>query len=98
MKKPFYFAFGAAVYIIVIVLVISTVGSLLQDQEDTIIIPMTMLGLFVLSTAVMGYLFLSVPLELFMENRKQEAVAFFAKIMGIFACFVAVFVILLFVV
>ncbi|OGI71646.1 hypothetical protein A3B84_00115 [Candidatus Nomurabacteria bacterium RIFCSPHIGHO2_02_FULL_35_13] len=96
MKKPFLCALGAALYIIVIVLVVRTLGSLLQSQEETIIIPMTMLSLFVLSAAIMGFLFLSEPLQLLMENRKQEAIAFFAKVVGIFACFVAVFAILLF--
>jgi len=58
--------------------------------------PMTMLALFVLSAAIMGYLFLSPPIELLIQNRKQEAFAFFAKVVGIFACFVVLFVILLF--
>lgn len=55
-----------------------------------------MLSLFVLSAAVMGYLFLSEPLYLLLENRKREAIVFFAKVVGIFACFVVVFTILLF--
>ncbi len=94
MKKPFLYALAAAIYIVVIVLVINTVTRILPQQ--TIIIPITMLGLFVLSAAIMGFLFLSEPLRLFMENRKQEAVAFFIKIVGVFACFVAVFAIVLF--
>jgi hypothetical protein len=75
---------------------VQTVGSLLQSQNGTILIPMTMLSLFVLSAAVMGFLFLSEPLYLLMENRKQEAILFFGKTVGIFACFVAVFAISLF--
>jgi hypothetical protein len=58
---------------------------------------MVLLGLFVLSAAVMGFLFLYEPLCLYMENHKKEAVVFFAKIVGVFACFVALFLILLFV-
>jgi hypothetical protein len=57
---------------------------------------MTMLSLFVLSAAVMGYLFLSEPITLLVENRKREAVIFFAKIVGFFAGFVALFTLLLF--
>lgn len=98
MKKPFLNALGAAVYIVVIVLVAQAVGSVLKEGNDTIIIPMTMLSLFVLSAAIMGYLFLSEPLTLLTEGRKQEAVVYFAKIVGIFACFVAVFTIVLFLV
>lgn len=60
--------------------------------------PMTMLGVFVLSAAVMGFLFLSEPLRLFLENQKQEAFIFFAKTVGVFACFVLVFAILVFLV
>jgi len=96
MKKPFLHALAAALYIIVIVIVINTIGSILQGREETIIIPMAMLSLFVLSAAVMGFLFLSEPLQLLMENRKHEAVIFFAKVVGIFAGFVAIFTILLF--
>ncbi|OGJ01223.1 hypothetical protein A3G53_03695 [Candidatus Nomurabacteria bacterium RIFCSPLOWO2_12_FULL_44_11] len=98
MKKPFLHALAAALYIVVIVFVAQAVGSALKDQNDSIITPMTMLSLFVLSAAIMGYLFLSEPLQLFLENKKQEAVTFFAKTVGIFACFVAVFTILLFLV
>ena len=96
IKKPFLNALGAALYIVVIVLVAQAVGSVLKSQNETIIIPMTMLSLFVLSAAVMGFLFLSEPLQLLIENKKREAVIFFAKIVGIFACFVAIFTILLF--
>jgi hypothetical protein len=95
MKKPFIYALAAALYIVIIVFVINTVTTVLPGK--TIIIPMVMLGLFVLSAAIMGFLFIFEPLQLYMENRKQEAINFFAKIVGIFACFVAVFLILLFV-
>ncbi len=93
MKKPFFYALAAAIYIVVIVLAINATTSILPKQ--TIIVPMTMLGLFVLSAAIMGFLFLSEPLRLFMENKKNEAIVFFAKIVGIFACFVALFAILI---
>ena len=98
MKKPFLHALAADLYIVVIVLIIQFFGSALKDQEYTIIIPMTMLSFFVLSAAVMGFLFLSEPLYLLMENQKREAIVFFAKVVGIFACFVAIFTILLFLV
>jgi hypothetical protein len=96
MKKPFLHALTAALYIVVIVLVVEVVTSFLKNQNGSIIIPMTMLSLFVLSAAVMGYLFLSEPLQLLIESKKGEAVVFFAKTVGFFACFVAIFTILLF--
>ena len=95
MKKPFSFAGAAPAYIVLIVSGINYVGTIMRDQQETIFIPMAMLGLFVLSAAIMGFLFLSEPLKLFLEGHKQEAVSFFLKTVGIFACFVAVFLILL---
>jgi len=97
MKKPFTYALAAALYIVLIVSVISTGVSFLPQKEDTIIIPMAMLSLFVLSAAVMGFLFLSEPWLLFMENKKQEAVSFFGKQVGFFAGFAVIFFILLFI-
>jgi len=94
MKKPFLYALGAALYIVIIVFVINSLTSILPGK--TIIIPMVLLGLFVLSALVMGFLFLYEPLQLYLENHKKEALSFFAKVVGIFACFVALFIILLF--
>ncbi|MFH1200809.1 MAG: hypothetical protein V1484_00565 [bacterium] len=93
MKKPFLYAFGAVAYIVVIVLIINTFRFILPNEN--MLIPMLMLGLFVLSAAVMGFLFLSEPFYLYTENRKQEAVTFFGKMVGVFACFVIVFFIFL---
>jgi hypothetical protein len=98
MKKPFLHALGAALYIATLVLVVHATSFLPQSQEESIIIPMTMLGLFVLSAAVMGFLFLSEPLRLLIEGKKQEALAFFGKVVGFFACFVALFAILILVI
>ncbi len=93
MKKPFLHALTAALYIVVIVLIINIVTLILS--KETILIPMVLLSLFVLSAAVMGYLFLFEPLQLYMDNQKKEAVTFFAKTVGIFACFAILFLILL---
>lgn len=98
MKKPFLYAFFAAAYIITLVSVGDFIGSFLKDGEETILIPMTMLSLLVLSVAVMGFLFLSEPLYLLIENKKKEAIIFFAKTIGVFACFVIIFAILNFLV
>ena len=96
MKKPFLNALVAALYIAALVLIGQVVIGALKDHHDTILIPMTMLSVFVFSAAVMGFLFLLEPLTLLIENKRKEAVIFFAKIVGYFACFVVVFAILLF--
>ena len=96
MKKPFLHALGAALYIVIIVIVAQLVSGALKSQNGTILIQMTALSLFVLSAAIIGYFFLSESLYLLVENRKQEAIAFFAKVVGFFACFVALFALLVF--
>lgn len=97
MKKPFLFASVAALYIVFIVSVINFGVRFLENQPETIIIPMTMLSIFVLSASIMGFLFLSEPLSLLMEGRKSDAVVCFAKIVGFFLCFVVVFVTIIFI-
>ena len=93
-KNPFYNALLAAVYIVGIVFAIDTVTSITTLQQ-TILIPMAMLSLFVLSAALMGYLFVFEPTRLYMDGRKEEAINFFIKTLGYFACFTALFVITL---
>lgn len=95
MKKPIVYALTATAYIVFIVSTLNFVFSL--EIKENILMPMTMLALFVLSVAVMGFLFLSEPLILYMEGQKREAILFFGKIVGAFACFVAILSILIFI-
>ena len=95
MKKPFFYALSAVSYIVIIILCGNALSPFIP--EETILIPMAMLSLFVLSAAIMGFLFLSEPLILYIENKKREAILFFAKTVGIFACFMVIFLILLFI-
>ena len=91
MKKPFLQATGAALYIVIIVFIMQITSHLLQSQDGTFVIPMTVLSLLVLSAAIMGFLFLSEPLYLLVDNRKQEAISFFFKTVGFFACYLVLF-------
>lgn len=91
-KRPFFYAFSAALYIAIIVLIGDKTSKLLP--KETILIPMGMLSLFVLSAAIMGFLFLSEPIQLYLDQKKKEAMIFFLKTVGIFACFVLIFLFL----
>lgn len=84
--NPFLYAGVAAAYIGLLVLGISSAGSFF-GPEESILIPMAMLSLFVLSAAVMGFLFLYQPFTLYFEDRKQEALLFFAKTVLTFTFF-----------
>ena len=89
-KNPFLNAFLASAYIVVIVFVIDRVTSI-TVVKDTVLIPVVILSLFVLSAAVMAYLFIYEPLKLHLDNQRREAIIFFAKTVATFACFVAIF-------
>lgn len=94
---PLRNAFFAAVYIAGITSLINFFGTMFGGTDDTIMAPMVMLSLLVLSVAIMGYLFVFEPVRMYAEGKKQEAIAFFGKTVGSFAIFVLIFVGLLFV-
>lgn len=91
MKKQILYPFLASAYIVILVLGANFTSRLVP--EPNLLIPIFMLGLFVLSAAIMGFLFLSEPAFLYAENRKTEAVSFFLKTLGIFAGFMAFFLV-----
>ncbi|HVZ76283.1 MAG TPA: hypothetical protein VG934_03400 [Candidatus Paceibacterota bacterium] len=97
IKKPFYNAVLAAGYIVGLVYFIFTFIAQpnTPDSESSLLVPIAMLSLFVLSAAVMSYLFLYEPLMLYFEGKKQEAVRFFLQTTGIFALITCAYFVLL---
>ena len=70
IKNPYLNAFMALGYIALIILIISKTNSIAVNTPDTILAPITMLSLFVLSAAIMGILFVYEPLCLLELHRK----------------------------
>lgn len=93
-KHPFFNALGAGLYITGIVFIIDTVSSVVV-KEDTIIIPMTMLGLLVLSVAIMAFLFGYEPFRLFYDGDRAGAVRYFLETLAYFACIALLFLAIL---
>jgi len=89
-KTPFAHASLAALYIASLVSGGYAVCTFAGDTE-TIVIPMTVLSLFVISAAVMGFLFVSEPLFIAIEGKRKEAVSFFLRTVGFFAIYVVIF-------
>ena len=90
IKNPFLNAVLAAAYIVLVVTVISLfVDREVEAGNVVLLIPMAMLSLFVLSAAVMTYLFLFQPFALWSDGKRPEAVAFFLKTVGTFAVITA---------
>lgn len=88
LQKSFLKAFLAELYIVLLVLVIQY-AQRAAPVSETILIPIAMLSLFVLSAAVMGYLFVSEPVMLCIDGKKEEAMRFFLSTIGVFAVITA---------
>ena len=93
--SPLFYAGGAVAYI-------ATIASFMfyaprwASGEDTVVVPIAMLSLLVLSAAVMAFLFLSRPIMLYLDGQKNEAVRFFGKTVAIFAVITITFFIVIF--
>lgn len=83
-KNPLINALTASLYIAVVASLMFY-GTKELGPADNVLAPMAMISLFTLSAAVMGYLFLSRPLQLYLDGEKQGAVNFFLKTVGAFA-------------
>ena len=84
-KNPFLNAALAAAYIIILVPAVHYGSRTLGAAADSLLAPIAMLSLFVLSAAIMGYLFIGTPLQLYMDGHKKPAVTFFFQTVGAFA-------------
>ncbi len=90
-KNPLINALSAALYIAVVVLFIGSFSEM--SGPDTLLIPMFMLALLVLSVLTMGYVLLFTPAQMFFDGDKKGAAALFLKTLVAFAmitvCFLA---------
>jgi hypothetical protein len=94
-RNPFYNAVLAAGYI-TLVASIMYFGPRLASGVDSVMVPIAMLSLFVLSAATMGYLFFFEPAQLYLAGERREATVLFLKTIGAFAGITATFLIVLF--
>ena len=83
-KNPLINAMSAALYIFLIAFVMYF-GTKNLGPKDTIFAPIAMISLFTLSAAVMGYLFLNQPAQLYFDGKKKAAVNLFLQTVAIFA-------------
>ncbi|MDO8576362.1 MAG: hypothetical protein Q7R90_03535 [bacterium] len=95
-KNPYLNALLASAYIAVMASFMYF-GSQNAGGVDSVLAPIAMLSLLVLSVAVMGYLFFYQAAQLFMAGRAGEAGTFFLKTVGVFALVTFVFLALLFI-
>ncbi len=91
-KNPYFNGFLAEFYIIILVSTVYFWGR--PNTPDKFLDPAIFLSVFVLSAALMGYLFLGEPVQLFLNGEKRQAFSFFFKTVASFALLTFVIVIL----
>lgn len=88
-KNPLINAGAAAIYIGAVVLFMSSLDGF--DGPETLLIPLTMISLLVLSVLMMSYCFFFSPVQMYLDGQKKEAVSLFTKSVAAFASIVAMF-------
>ncbi len=89
--NPYINAALASAYIVLVALGITTLGTLVgPDSDDTVLAPIAMLSLLVLSVAFMAFMFFYRPVALLLDGKRDEAVAFFARTLAAFALITAI--------
>jgi hypothetical protein len=83
MKNPYINAVLAEAYIVLLI----TLGHFFAtpNTPDKFFTPMLALSIFVVSAAIMGYLFLAEPFRLYLDGQKAQATKSFGKTLGTFA-------------
>lgn len=84
-KNPLINALSATLYISVVAGVMSSMEKSPSNLDHSVLVPIAMLSLFVLSAATMGYIFCYKPILLLVEGKKVDALHLFLKTVGIFA-------------
>ncbi len=96
-RNPFVNAVAAAGYILFIGILFSLVR-FLPEPTNPLQPAIGILTLFVFSAALMGYLIIGMPLRLYIEGEKKEAITLFGKTLAAFVlCGVILFIITLFI-
>ncbi|TSC63287.1 MAG: Uncharacterized protein Athens041674_215 [Parcubacteria group bacterium Athens0416_74] len=91
--NPYINAALASAYIVLVVFGITTLGELVgSGAEDTVMAPITMLSLLVLSVAFMAFTFFYRPVVLLLDGKRSEAVSFFVRTLAAFVLITAVVV------
>lgn len=92
-KNPYIKSIVAEIYIIIIVSIINLFSK--PNTPDTFFDSIAAISIFVLSAAIMGYLFLGEPIQLYLNGEKQKATSFFLKtVLGFAVITLAVVIIL----
>ena len=84
-KNSIYNALLAIAYIVSLVSTAILIPKVFGGPEESIIYPMLGLSVFVLSVALMAFLFFYQPVVMLLDGKRDEAVTLFLKTVGVFA-------------
>lgn len=90
MKRAFLNAIATTAYVILVVLFLFSLQRF-ASKPETIIIPMSMILLFVCSAAITGFLVFGKPVMLYIDGKKKEAVSLLTHTIGILVIITIVF-------
>ncbi|MGV8131829.1 MAG: hypothetical protein ACP5N7_07055 [Candidatus Pacearchaeota archaeon] len=91
LKRAFVNAFCTLLYIILLVVFMFSLQRYSGVPENEIIIPISMLLLFVCSAAITGGLVFGKPVMLYIDGRKKEAVSLLLHTIGMLVLITIVF-------
>lgn len=89
-QNPFLNALVAAGYISLLVTLIFNSPKFITDNELGMMAPILFLSLFVISAAMMGYLFVYQPVRLLTEGKQAEATRLFLTTVASFALIILI--------
>ncbi|HEV7449282.1 MAG TPA: hypothetical protein VGP13_01955 [Candidatus Paceibacterota bacterium] len=89
-KNPYINALAALAYIAALISVLFYGPVVDGPLDNTILIPIAMLSLFVFSAAAMAYVFLYNPLLLILEGKKKEGIKLFLSTLFAFGAMIVV--------
>ena len=91
-KNPIINAIVAIAYIAVVALFMNFMSDRVEDSQS-FLAPVVFISIFTLSAAIMGYIFLYQPLQLFLSDDKKGGVKLFLQTIGIFAVITIIIII-----
>ena len=91
VRQGFINALGTTAYVCLVVIGIANAERFLGSDE-TILIPMTMLMLFILSATITSSLVLGKPILMYLNGQKAEAVKLFLYTVGWLGLYTIIFI------
>jgi hypothetical protein len=83
-ENPHINALSATLYVTLVAFIMFNMEKT-PDSVHSLLVPIAMLSLFVLSAGIMGYIFCYKPIELLVGGKRKEALNLFLKTIGVFA-------------